>query len=211
LLPAVCGAPQADVSPQREYYRGREDSPRAGPKGFGRPGSHTRFVRTFYGEDSEETRPSWFSPAEYDGTGFDDAALYDAVSIDGLHSLHNILTHIPQIVEGTPSFAAWYNEWKPKARDEDIEVGVDQFDYALPIFQLAAKWSHLLTYDKETKDGLEDVVLVYLDDRGRVLRYSRLDGAEELQAADGMLCSGQDSTQVEGRPLRQGLGSPRTS
>lgn len=81
---------------------------------------------------------------------------------------------------------------------------MDQFDYALPIFRLAAKWSHLLTYDKETKDGLENVVLVYLDDRGRVLRYSRLDGAEDLQAADGMLCSGQDSTHAWWKDGRNG-------
>lgn len=36
-------------------------------------------------------------------------------------------------------------------------------------------------------------MLVYLDDRGRVLRYSRLDRAKDLQTADGMFCSGQDS------------------
>jgi hypothetical protein len=54
---------------------------------------------------------------------------------------------------------------------------------------LAAKWGHVLIYDKEANDGPWNVLLVYLDDRGRILRYSRLDGsggAEELQAADAM-------------------------
>jgi hypothetical protein len=74
-----------------------------------------------------------------------------------------------------------------------MKVGVDQFDSALSIFHLAAKWSHILIYDKEANDGPGNVLLVYLDDRGRVLRYSRLDRAEDLQAADGMFCSGQDS------------------
>ncbi|EED15557.1 hypothetical protein TSTA_049950 [Talaromyces stipitatus ATCC 10500] len=154
--------------------------------------SYTRLVRTFYGEGSEGNLAKLIFEAEYDGTVFDDAALYDAGSNDGLQSLHNILTHIPQIVEQTPEFAAWYNERKRKARDEAIEVGVDKLDYALSIFHLAAKWSHVLIYDKEANDGPGNVLLVYIDDRGCVLRYSWLDGAEDLQDADGMLCSGQD-------------------
>ncbi|TQB68083.1 hypothetical protein MPDQ_004050 [Monascus purpureus] len=154
--------------------------------------SYTRLVCTFYGEGSEENLAELISEAEYDGTVFDEAALYDAGSNDGLQSLRNILTRIPQIVEETPGFAAWYNERKRKTRDEAIEASVDNFDYALSIFHLAAKWSHVLIYDKEANDGPGNVLLVYIDDRGRVLRYSRLDGAEDLQAADGMLCSGQD-------------------
>ncbi|KAJ5891445.1 uncharacterized protein N7473_007673 [Penicillium subrubescens] len=154
--------------------------------------SYTRLICTFFGEDSEENLAKLISEAEYDGAVFDDAALYDAGSNDGLQSLHSILTRIPQIVEETPGFAAWYNERKRRTRDEAIEAGVDSFDYALSIFHLAAKWSHVLIYDKETNNGPRDVLLVYIDDRGHVLLYSRLAGAEDLQAADGMLCSGQD-------------------
>ncbi|RAK98562.1 uncharacterized protein BO80DRAFT_427357 [Aspergillus ibericus CBS 121593] len=155
--------------------------------------SYTRLVRTFYGEGSDEKLVDLIAEAEFDEPVFDNAALYDAGSNDGLQSLHAILTRIPQIVEETPGFAVWYDEKKRKALAEAIEVGPDQFDYALEIFHLAAKWDHVLIYDKEANETPGNVLLVYVDDRGRVLRYSRLDGALDLQAADGMLYTRQDS------------------
>ena len=155
--------------------------------------SYTRLVRTFYGEGSDERLAQLISEAEFDGPVFDNAALYDAGSNDGLQSLQDLLTRIPQIVEETPGFAVWYNEKKRKALAEAREVGPDQFDYALARFHLAAKWDHVLIYDQEANESPGNVLLVYLDDRGRVLRYSRLDGALDWQAADGMLYTGQDS------------------
>lgn len=155
--------------------------------------SYTRLVRTFYGEGSDVNFVELISEAEFDEPVFDNAALYDAGSNDGLQSLHDILTRIPQIVEETPGFAVWYDEEKRKALEEAIEVSPDQFDYAMEILHLAAKWDHVLIYDKEANDGPRNVLLVYIDDRGRVLRYSRLDGALDLLAADSMLYTGQDS------------------
>jgi len=77
----------------------------------------------------------------------------------------------------------------------------------------AARWSHVLFYDKKANDGPGNVLLVYLDDRVRVLRHSRLDGsygAEDLWAADAMLLSGQDDMRVwweDGRYARTGSPS----
>lgn len=154
--------------------------------------SYTRLVRTFYGEGSDLNFAELISEAEFDQPVFDDAALYDAGSSDGLHSLHEILTRIPQIVEETPVVAVQSDQKKRKALEEAIKLRADNFDTAVEIFHLAARWDHVLIYDKEANDHEGNVLLVYIDDRGRVLRSSRLDGALDLQDADGMLCSGQD-------------------
>ncbi|KAJ5638117.1 hypothetical protein N7490_007996 [Penicillium lividum] len=148
--------------------------------------SHTRLVRTFYGEGSDENFAELIFKPEFDESVFDNAALYDAGSDDGLQSLHNILTRIPQIVERTPFCAIWSDERKREALEE-----ADKDDSAIWLFHLAARWDHVLIYDKEANDK-GNVLLVYIDDHGRVPRYSRLDGAGDLQDATGMLLSGQD-------------------
>ncbi|KAJ5728423.1 hypothetical protein N7493_004753 [Penicillium malachiteum] len=74
-------------------------------------------------------------------------------------------------------------------------VGLDELEYAVAIYHQAAKWTHVLIYDKEANDT-SNVLLVYLDDRGRVLRYSRLCDSEGLQAASGLLWTGQDDQQA---------------
>ncbi|KAJ5777953.1 hypothetical protein N7520_001199 [Penicillium odoratum] len=148
--------------------------------------SYTRLVRTFYGEGSDANFAELIFKAEFDEPVFDNAALYDAGSNDGLQSLHNILTRIPQIVERTPYSAIWSDERKQEALEEAFK-----FDLAVALVHQAARWENVLIYDKEANDK-GNLLLVYIDDHGRVLRYSRLDGAGDLQDADGMLCSGQD-------------------
>lgn len=46
--------------------------------------SFTRLVRTFYGDSSGNNLSELILEAEYDGTIFDNIALYDAGSDDGL-------------------------------------------------------------------------------------------------------------------------------
>ncbi|KAJ5622161.1 hypothetical protein N7528_005393 [Penicillium herquei] len=151
--------------------------------------SYSRVVRTYYGEDSGEKFAELMEEAEFDQTVFDDAELYDAGFKDGLESLHDILTRIPQIIEGAPLLAIQRDERMKETHDEALE---DQHsDYAIAMFHLAAKWDHVLIYDKEANEE-GDVLLVYFDDRGRTVRYGRVEGAEEWQSADAMLCSGQD-------------------
>ncbi|KAJ5734310.1 hypothetical protein N7493_003096 [Penicillium malachiteum] len=151
--------------------------------------SYSRVVRTYYDEDSDEKFAELMEEAEFDQTVFDDAELYNAGSKDGLESLHDILTRIPQIIEGVLLLAIQRDERMKETREEALE---DQdSDYAIAMFHLAAKWDHVLIYDKEANEE-GDVLLVYFDDRGRVVRYGRVEGAEDWQAADAMLCSGQD-------------------
>lgn len=163
--------------------------------------SYTRLVRTFYGDASETNLSQLITEAEYDGTIFDNAALYNAGSDDGLQSLHGILTRIPQIVEKTARFALYYEHRVREALKKaiDTDTGDVNFDFHVEMAHQAARWSHVLIYDKKANDGPGNVLLVYLDDRGRVLRHSRLDGsygAEDLWAADAMLLSGQDVMRV---------------
>lgn len=157
--------------------------------------SYTRLVRTFYGDRSEISFSKLITEAEYDGTLFDNAALYNAGSDDGLQSLYSILTRIPQIIEETAPFALSYEHRIRKALRKATDKDIDDFNFYFEMAHQAARWSHVLIYDKKANDSPGNVLLVYLDDRGRVLRYSRLDGshgAEDLWAADGMLLSGQD-------------------
>ncbi|KAJ5792452.1 uncharacterized protein N7503_008430 [Penicillium pulvis] len=152
--------------------------------------SYTRLVRTFYGNGSENNLSKLILEAEYDGTIFDNIALYDARSDNGLQSLHGILTHIPQIIEGTTVFACRHDNRIREALKKAIDKDGDEIDFEMA--HQAARWTHVLIYDKEANDGPGNVLVVYIDDRGRVLRYSRLEGNEDLWAADGMFLSGQD-------------------
>ncbi|KAJ6114751.1 hypothetical protein N7486_000529 [Penicillium sp. IBT 16267x] len=161
--------------------------------------SYTRLVRTFYGDGSEISFSKLITEAEYDGTLFDNAELYDAGSDDGLQSLHGILTRIPQIIDHTARFTIFYNQKMREALGEAIDNDTGDADVHLDMAHEAARWTHVLIYDKTAHDGPWNVLLVYLDDRGRVLRYSRLDGscgAEDLWAAKAMLDSGQDVMRV---------------
>ncbi|KAJ6015636.1 hypothetical protein N7540_010227 [Penicillium herquei] len=153
--------------------------------------SYTRIVRTYYGEGSAEKLEELAEEAEYDQTIFDNAELYDAGSNDGLQSLHEILTRIPQIMEEVPIVAIRRAEDMREIRKEAIEHPEFGSKYHIEIFHQAAKWNHVLIYDREADDE-GDVLLVYFDDRGRILRYGRVYGAEDWQAADAMLHSGQD-------------------
>ncbi|KAJ5731156.1 uncharacterized protein N7483_005664 [Penicillium malachiteum] len=153
--------------------------------------SYSRVVRTFYGEGSAEKLAELAEEAEFDQTTFDNAELYDAGSNDGLQSLHDILTRIPQIIEEVPLVAIQRVENMQETRKEAIEHPEFGSEYHKEMFHKAAKWDHVLIYDKEANDE-GDVLLVYFDDRGRVIRYGRVYGAEDWQAADGMLWSGQD-------------------
>lgn len=152
--------------------------------------SYTRLVRTFYGGGSEINLSELILEAEYDGTIFDDIALYDVGSDDGLQSLHGILTRIPQIVEGTTVFARRRDNRMREALEKAIDKDGDEIDFEMA--HQAARWTHVLIYDKEANDGPGNLLVVYIDDRGRALRYSRLEGTEDLWAADGMFLSGQD-------------------
>ncbi|KAJ5723313.1 hypothetical protein N7488_001348 [Penicillium malachiteum] len=153
--------------------------------------SYTRLVRTFYSDESDIKLADLLSQSEFDEPVFNDAALYDAGADDDLLSLHNILTRIPQIVERTANFALHHGEQTQETLQEALRVGPDEIEYAVAIYHQAAKWTHVLIYDKEAYDT-SNVLLVYLDDRGRVLRYSRLWDSEGLQAASGLLWTGQD-------------------
>jgi len=154
--------------------------------------SYTRLVRTFYGDQSDIVFPELITRGEYDGTVFDNVTLYDAGSDDGLQSLRGILTRIPQILEATAVSAPEYERQGRQTLEEAKEMDDDDIEFHVEMAHQAARWCHLLIYDKEAYDSPGHVLVVYLDDRGRVLRYSRLDGAEDLQAIDGMLLSGQD-------------------
>lgn len=154
--------------------------------------SYTRLVRTFYGGQSDIVFPELITRGEYDGTVFDNATLYDAGSDDGLQSLRGILTRIPQILEATAVSAPEYERQGRETLEEAKEMDDDDIEFHVEMAHQAARWCHLLIYDKEAYDSPGHVLVVYLDDRGRVLRYSRLDGTEDLQAIDGMLLSGQD-------------------
>lgn len=155
--------------------------------------SYTRLVRTFYGDQSDTVFPELIAQGEYDGTVFDNATLYDAGSDDGLQSLRGILTRIPQILEATTVSASKYESQNRETLEKAIEEDNYSRKFHVEMAQQAARWCHLLIYDKEAYESPGHVLVVYLDDRGRVLRYSRLlDGTEDLQAIDGMLLSGQD-------------------
>ncbi|KAJ5736168.1 uncharacterized protein N7483_001293 [Penicillium malachiteum] len=154
--------------------------------------SYTRLVRTFYSDDSDTRFADLLSQSEFDEPVFDNAALYDAGADNGLLSLHNILIRIPQIVEMTAWHVLHCDEQTQEALQEAMRVGLDEIGYAVAMYHLASKWSHVLIYDKEANDTSK-VLLVYLDDRGRVLRYSRLWNFEELQDASAMLWTGQDT------------------
>lgn len=151
--------------------------------------SYSRVVRTFYGEGSDAIFAELISEAEYDQPVFDNAMLYNAGSNDGLQSLHEILTRLPQIVEGTAGLTRFFNNRKKEALEE---VNARNLNYTIEISHRAARWDHVFIYDKEANDSGGDVLLVYFDDRGRVIRYSRVDGPDDLRDADAMLCSGQD-------------------
>ncbi|KAJ6006377.1 hypothetical protein N7451_004321 [Penicillium sp. IBT 35674x] len=155
--------------------------------------SYTRLVRTFYGDQSDIAFPELIVQGEYDGTVFDNTALYDARSDDGLQSLRGILTRIPQILEATAVSASKYEVQRRDTLEKAIEKDNYKGKFHIEMAHQAARWCHLLIYDKEAYASPGHVLMVYLDDRGRVLRYSRLlDGTEDLQAIDGMLLSGQD-------------------
>lgn len=155
--------------------------------------SYTRLVRTFCGDQSDKAFPELIAQGEYDGTVFDNATLYDAGSDDGLQSLRSILTRIPQILEATTVSASKYGSQKREALEKATEKDNCDMKFNVEMAHQAARWCHLLIYDKEAYGSPGHVLVVYLDDRGRVLRYSRLlDGTEDLQAIDGMLLSGQD-------------------
>lgn len=157
-----------------------------------REASYTRLVRTFYGECSDTIFADLISQAEFDGPVFDNAALYDAGWDDNLQSLQDILTRTPQTVEETACFALIYDDRMRGALEEAMEIGQDEVDYIIAMSHQVVNWNHVLIYDKEANDSQGTVLLEYIDDRGWILRYSRVDGAEDLQAADAMLCSGQD-------------------
>lgn len=155
--------------------------------------SYTRLVRTFYGDQSDMVFPELITQSKYDGIVFDNATLYDAGSDGGLHSLRGILTRIPQILEATAVSAFKYESQKRETLEQVTEEDNCNIEFHVEMAHQAARWRHLLIYDKDAYDSPGHVLVVYLDDRGRVLRYSRLlDGTEDLQAIDGMLLSGQD-------------------
>ncbi|KAJ5802442.1 uncharacterized protein N7503_004892 [Penicillium pulvis] len=155
--------------------------------------SYTRLVRTFYGDQSDIVFPELITQSEYDGAIFDNATLYDAGSDDGLQSLRGILTRIPQILEATAVSAFKYEIQRRETLEKATGKDNHNIEFHFEMAHQAARWCHLLIYDKEAYDSPGHVLVMYLDDRGRVLRYSRLlDGTEDLQAIDGMLLSGQD-------------------
>lgn len=77
-----------------------------------------------------------------------------------------------------------------EALEKAIDKKGDEIDFEMA--HQAARWTHVLIYDQVANDGPGNVLVVYIDDRGRVLRYSRLGGTEDLWASDGMFLSGQD-------------------
>lgn len=155
-----------------------------------------RLVRTFYGDGSDETFKEIIADSEFDDPIFDNATLYDAGTEDGLQTFRSILTRIPQIIEVMPNLCnIHHDEWREDLA-EAIQAGPDgpEWDYAVEMTHKQAKWSHVLIYDKEANDSGE-VLLVYTDDRGRVLRYCRVGpggGTEDLQHVKAMLYSRQD-------------------
>ena len=73
-----------------------------------------------------------------------------------------------------------------------IDPDGDDAVLATVICHYWARSVHVLIYDKEPNDNYM-VLLVYIGDRGRVLRYSRLDGSGGLFSAGGVLFTRQDN------------------
>ncbi|KAJ5726592.1 uncharacterized protein N7483_007949 [Penicillium malachiteum] len=154
----------------------------------------TRLIRTFYGEGSDDSFAELLDEAEFDldfQPHFDDATLYDAGSNNGFQSLHEILTRLPQILEHTAWFFDFREEQKQEALKEAPGLFTDNFEYSVEITHKAARWGNVFIYDKEAYyEG--DILLVYFDDHGRVIRYYRVEGADDLSNAATMIDSGQD-------------------
>lgn len=152
-----------------------------------------RIVRTFYGDNSDEAFDEMIESCEFDGQYevFNNPELYDEGSKDGLESLHDILTLLPQIIDGSPYFHVNYAEKMVEAKEEAEKTGLpkfpsEEFDELIDRLQCAAQWDHVLIYDKHAHDNHGSLLMVYLDNLGRVLRYFRLEGYEELTEVMGL-------------------------
>lgn len=157
-----------------------------------------RIVRTFYGDDSDKAFDEMIESCEFEGdyAVFNDSALFDEGFKDGLESLHNILIRLPQIIEGSPYFHTAYAEKMVEAKEEAEGADLPKFpseefgDHTMDTLQYAAQWEHVLIYDKHAHDNDGSLLMVYVDNLGRVLRYYRMElGYGELTDVMGLWLS----------------------
>ncbi|KAJ5919485.1 hypothetical protein N7454_009320 [Penicillium verhagenii] len=100
--------------------------------------SFSRIIRIYYSENSGEKFSQLILETEYDGARFENAALYDAGSDDGLQAVHNILTHIPQIVEMSPNFTRRYDNHTRDALEKAIDRDASDADVNFEMAHQAA-------------------------------------------------------------------------
>ncbi|KAJ5902258.1 hypothetical protein N7495_002786 [Penicillium taxi] len=148
-------------------------------------------VRTFYGDGSNEAFDEMIR-----STDFNDPALLDEGSKDGLQSLHNILILLPQIIESSEGLMTQWADGMVEIKEEAKQAGLanfppeefdqEDFDHHMDMLQSAAQFGHVLVYDKEAHNTGGSLMMLYLDNLGRIIRHSRLDGYGELTDVMGL-------------------------